>query len=101
LSNRADALRATLGVEPREWNRLTAGVDAFHQIVVRHPLRLAAQLDERLDPRRAPRPSGLSDLSMGLASFRVLLRSFLFLSLVVLGLDELGPLGLLGAVLHA
>src|SRR3984885_9350931 len=36
------ALRATLGVEPREGYRLAAGVDAFHQVLVWRQRRLAA-----------------------------------------------------------
>src|SRR3984957_15744270 len=36
------ALRAPLGVEPGEWDRLATRVDAFHQVLVWHQLRLAA-----------------------------------------------------------
>ena len=49
-SEACQALRAPLGVEPREGDRLAAGVDAFYQILVWHQLGLAAQRDQRLDP---------------------------------------------------
>ena len=61
-SQRLQALCAALGVEPREWNRLAAGVDAFHQILVWRQLRLAAHRDERLDPRTRSRRSSLAHL---------------------------------------
>ena len=51
------ALQALLGVllvEPREWDRLAAGVDAVHQIFVGRQLRLTTQQHQRLNRVRAP-----------------------------------------------
>src|ERR1700722_6132999 len=61
-SQRLQTLRATLGVEAGEGNRLSAGGDAVHHIPVRRAFRLAAQQDERLDPRTRSRRSSLAHL---------------------------------------
>ena len=61
-SQRLQALRAALGVEPREWDRLAAGVDAVHQRLVGHKGGLAAQQDQRVDPHARSRRSSLAHL---------------------------------------
>ena len=55
-----EALRRALLVEPREWDRLAAGVDAVHQIFVGRQLRLTTQQYQRLNPRARSRRSNLA-----------------------------------------
>src|SRR5580693_10425829 len=59
---RLAALRGARLVEPREWDRLAAGVDAVHQIFVGRQLRLTTQQYQRLNPRARSRRSSLANL---------------------------------------
>ena len=61
-SQRLQTLRATLGVEAGEGDRLAAGVDAVHQRLVGHQGGLAAQQYQRLNPRARSRRSSLANL---------------------------------------
>ena len=61
-SKALQALRTTIGVEPREGDRLAARVDAVHQRLLWSQFGLAAQQRQRLDPRPSTRRSSLANL---------------------------------------